>query len=46
MLATENNLENKIFNRDYDAESERRKNVEEFYRNNHINQSFEFVRPI
>ncbi|XP_072984177.1 probable inositol oxygenase [Typha latifolia] len=30
--------------RDYDAESERKKTVEEFYRINHINQSFDFVK--
>lgn len=29
--------------RDYDAESERQKTVEEFYRLNHIHQSVEFV---
>ncbi|XXG57205.1 hypothetical protein AAC387_Pa03g4423 [Persea americana] len=29
--------------RDYNGESERRKNVEEFYRMNHLYQSFEFV---
>ncbi|GJU98094.1 inositol oxygenase 2 [Tanacetum coccineum] len=28
--------------RDYDAESERKKQVEEFYRLNHINQTYEF----
>ncbi|KAG0498199.1 hypothetical protein HPP92_002890 [Vanilla planifolia] len=30
--------------RDYDAESERKKAVEEFYRMNHINQSYDFVK--
>jgi inositol oxygenase len=30
--------------RDYDAESERREGVEEFYRVNHINQSYKFVK--
>ncbi|KAF7023723.1 hypothetical protein CFC21_036183 [Triticum aestivum] len=30
--------------RDYDAESERKKTVEEFYRVNHINQTYEFVQ--
>ncbi|XP_052198667.1 inositol oxygenase 1-like isoform X2 [Diospyros lotus] len=30
--------------RDYDAESERQKTVEEFYRVNHINQTYDFVR--
>nr|DAD24600.1 TPA_asm: hypothetical protein HUJ06_026064 [Nelumbo nucifera] len=30
--------------RDYDAESERKKTVEEFYRMNHINQSYDFVK--
>lgn len=29
--------------RDYIAESERRDDVEEFYRNNHINQCYDFV---
>ncbi|KAK3130652.1 hypothetical protein QOZ80_6BG0496160 [Eleusine coracana subsp. coracana] len=29
--------------RDYDAESERKKTVEEFYRVNHLNQTYEFV---
>ncbi|TVU07873.1 hypothetical protein EJB05_41266 [Eragrostis curvula] len=29
--------------RDYDAESERKKTVEEFYRVNHINQTYDFV---
>lgn len=32
--------------RDYDAESERRKSVEEFYRVNHIGQTVEFVRKM
>ncbi|CAK9136286.1 unnamed protein product [Ilex paraguariensis] len=30
--------------RDYDAESERQKTVEEFYRVNHINQTYDFVK--
>ncbi|XP_044439449.1 probable inositol oxygenase isoform X1 [Triticum aestivum] len=30
--------------RDYDAESERKKTVEEFYSVNHINQTYEFVQ--
>ncbi|KAI3429126.1 Aldo_ket_red domain-containing protein [Psidium guajava] len=30
--------------RDYDAESERQMSVEHFYRTNHINQTFEFVK--
>ncbi|KAJ4963490.1 hypothetical protein NE237_023429 [Protea cynaroides] len=30
--------------RDYDAESERKKSVEEFYRKNHINQTVEYVK--
>ncbi|KAF6164277.1 hypothetical protein GIB67_010247, partial [Kingdonia uniflora] len=30
--------------RDYDAESERKKSVEEFYRMQHIHQSFDFVK--
>ncbi|XP_068652241.1 inositol oxygenase 1-like [Aristolochia californica] len=30
--------------RDYDAESERKKSVEEFYRMNHIHQSVDFVK--
>lgn len=30
--------------RDYNAESERQKTVEEFYRVNHINQTYEFVK--
>ncbi|KAG0498188.1 hypothetical protein HPP92_002879 [Vanilla planifolia] len=30
--------------RDYDAESERKKAVEEFYRMNHIHQSYDFVK--
>lgn len=29
--------------RDYNAESERQKTVEEFYRLNHINQTYDFV---
>lgn len=29
--------------RDYDAQSERQKSVEEFYRVNHINQTYDFV---
>ena len=32
-----------IFCRNYDAESERQKSVEEFYRLNHINQTYDFV---
>ncbi|KAL9154204.1 hypothetical protein ABFS82_10G099700 [Erythranthe guttata] len=32
--------------RDYNAESERQKTVEEFYRLNHINQSFDFVKKM
>ena len=32
-----------ILDRDYDAESERQKTVEEFYRLNHINQTYDFV---
>ncbi|CAK9328267.1 unnamed protein product [Citrullus colocynthis] len=32
--------------RDYEAESERQKGVEEFYRMNHINQTYEFVRKM
>ncbi|KAK9266613.1 hypothetical protein L1049_003564 [Liquidambar formosana] len=30
--------------RDYEAESERKESVEEFYRLNHINQSYDFVK--
>jgi inositol oxygenase len=30
--------------RDYNAESERQKTVEEFYRQQHINQSYDYVR--
>ncbi|MFS7988009.1 putative inositol oxygenase [Helianthus anomalus] len=33
-------------NRDYDAESERQKQVEEFNRMNHINQTYEFVKKM
>lgn len=32
-----------LFNRDYEVESERKKQVEEFYRMNHINQTYDFV---
>jgi len=32
-----------IFGREYDAESERQKGVEEFYRLQHINQTYDFV---
>ncbi|KAK6120448.1 hypothetical protein DH2020_045809 [Rehmannia glutinosa] len=32
--------------RDYDAESERQKTVEEFYRVNHINQTYDFVKEM
>ncbi|KAG9456538.1 hypothetical protein H6P81_001046 [Aristolochia fimbriata] len=32
--------------RDYDAESERKKTVEEFYRMNHIHQSVDFVKKM
>ncbi|XP_039125742.1 probable inositol oxygenase [Dioscorea cayenensis subsp. rotundata] len=32
--------------RDYEAESERKKTVEEFYKNNHINQCYEFVKKM
>ncbi|CAA0829199.1 Inositol oxygenase 4 [Striga hermonthica] len=32
--------------RDYDAESERQKSVEEFYRLNHINQTYDFVKKM
>lgn len=32
--------------RDYDVESLRNKQVEEFYRMNHINQTYEFVSMI
>jgi hypothetical protein len=32
--------------RDYDAESERRRGVEEFYRVNHIGQTVDFVRKM
>ncbi|VVA99624.1 unnamed protein product [Arabis nemorensis] len=32
--------------RDYDAESERRRSVEEFYRTNHIGQTVDFVRKM
>ncbi|KAF5176909.1 Inositol oxygenase [Thalictrum thalictroides] len=32
--------------RDYNAESERRKSVEEFYRNQHINQTFDYVKKM
>ncbi|PIN01212.1 Aldehyde reductase [Handroanthus impetiginosus] len=32
--------------RDYDAESERQKTVEEFYRQNHINQTYDFVKKM
>lgn len=33
-------------NRDYDVESTRQKSVEEFYRINHINQTYDFVSTI
>ncbi|KAK9102257.1 hypothetical protein Sjap_019511 [Stephania japonica] len=32
--------------RDYNAESERKRSVEEFYRVNHINQTYEFVKKM
>ncbi|XP_062090956.1 inositol oxygenase 2 [Humulus lupulus] len=32
--------------RDYDAENERQKTVEEFYRMNHINQTYDFVKKM
>ncbi|KAJ9688255.1 hypothetical protein PVL29_014124 [Vitis rotundifolia] len=32
--------------RDYDAKSERQKTVEEFYRINHINQTYDFVKQM
>ncbi|PIN01213.1 Aldehyde reductase [Handroanthus impetiginosus] len=32
--------------RDYDAESERQKTVEEFYRQNHISQTYDFVKKM
>nr|CAD1822196.1 unnamed protein product [Ananas comosus var. bracteatus] len=32
--------------RNYDAESERKKTVEEFYRVNHINQTYDFVKKM
>ncbi|URE13935.1 inositol oxygenase [Musa troglodytarum] len=32
--------------RDYDAESERQKSVEEFYRANHIHQTYDFVKKM
>ncbi|KAM7275510.1 hypothetical protein ACFE04_017376 [Oxalis oulophora] len=32
--------------RDYDAESERQKTVEEFYRQQHINQTYDFVKKM
>lgn len=32
-----------MLDRDYDAESERQKSVEEFYRLQHINQTYDFV---
>lgn len=43
-LYIENSPKKEIFDRDYDADSERKKVVEEFYRMNHTHQSFEFVR--
>ncbi|TXG61503.1 hypothetical protein EZV62_012866 [Acer yangbiense] len=42
-LAPEINSFGKSF-RDYNAESERQKSVEEFYRLQHINQSYDFVK--
>lgn len=33
-------------NRDYDFESERQKGVEEFYRTQHINQTYDFVSKL
>lgn len=33
-----------LIGRDYDAASERQKSVEEFYRANHIHQTYDFVR--
>lgn len=39
----ENNAFGNSF-RDYDKETERNKSVEEFYRTNHINQTYEFVK--
>lgn len=33
----------KLLNRDYNAESERQKTVEEFYRVQHINQTYDYV---
>jgi inositol oxygenase len=41
-LAPEINSFGRLF-RDYDAESERQKTVEEFYRLQHINQTYDFV---
>lgn len=35
-----------IFVRDYDVESARQKGVEEFYRMQHINQTYDFVSLI
>ena len=36
-----------VYGRDYDVESERQKGVEEFYRLQHINQTYDFVsKPI
>ena len=32
-----------VYGRDYDVESERQKGVEEFYRLQHINQTYDFV---
>jgi len=32
-----------VYGRDYDIESERQKGVEEFYRLQHINQTYDFV---
>ncbi|KAI4299730.1 hypothetical protein L6164_033161 [Bauhinia variegata] len=44
-LAPEINAFGRAF-RDYDAESERQKGVEEFYKKQHINQTYDFVKKM
>ena len=39
-------LKQSIFGRNYDAESERQKGVEEFYRLQHIKQTYDFVSKV
>ncbi|XP_016191666.1 inositol oxygenase 4-like [Arachis ipaensis] len=43
---SEISLLTRLFGRDYDIESERQKGVEEFYRLQHINQTYDFVKKM